>query len=297
MRPHYPLTCPAEFYALYDPRRLPPRRFDGPRREYRHPVVNALRQYYDYDDQFPDDEARQVARASYFGLCSFVDSLVGDLLGALEASGRAEDTAVVLTADHGEMNGHHGLWTKMVMYEESVGIPLILAGAGTPRGLCRTPASLLDVHQTALEAAGFGLSAADAALPGRSLYALADGAETERSVVSEYHDGGAITGITMLREGRWKYIAYAGFAPQLFDLQEDPEERRDLGLEDRHAALRARLHARLCDVLGDPEAISAQAFADQAARIEALGGLDAIYARENFDHTPVEGAVGIGALG
>ena len=288
VRPHYPLSCPPDFYALYDPERLPPRRFGGRRGEYRHPVVNALRQYFDYDDHFPDERARQVARASYFGLCSFVDSLVGDLLGALEASGRALDTAVVLTADHGEMNGHHGLWTKMVMYEEAVGIPLILAGAGAPRGVCQTQASLVDVHQTALEAAGLGLSTDDGALPGRSLYALAEGDDRDRVVLSEYHDGGSITGITMLREGRWKYIAYAGFAPQLFDLQADPDERNDLGLSGAHVEIRARLHARLCQEFGDPEAISARAFADQALRIEQLGGIDAIYARDNYDHTPLE---------
>ena len=113
-----------------------------------------------------------------------------------------------------------------------------------------------------------------------------------RAVLSEYHDGGSITGYLMIREGRWKYIAYAGFAPQLFDLESDPFEVDDLGLSDGHREIRERLHARLCREFGDPEAISARAFADQAARIEGLGGLDAIYARDNFDHTPVEGAAG-----
>ena len=297
VRPHYPLSCPAPYYDLYDPQHLPPIRFDGPAREYRHPVVNALRQYFDYDDFFPDARARQVARASYFGLCSFVDALVGDVLTALEDAGRAQDTAVALTADHGEMNGHHGLWTKMVMYEEAVGIPLILAGPGAPRGHCSTQASLVDLHQTALEATGLGLSDADRDLPGRSLYALAADEDPERVVLSEYHDGGSITGMSMLREGRWKYVAYAGFAPQLFDLERDPEEREDLGLSSAHAEIRQRLHARLCREFGEPEAISTRAFADQAARIEALGGIDAIYARENYDHTPIEARSGQPAEG
>jgi choline-sulfatase len=290
LRPHYPLTCPKEYYDLYDPDRLPPIRYDGFAKEYRHPVLNAFRRYNDFDDKFPDDAARTIARASYFGLCSFVDALVGDVLKALQDSGRAEDTVIVLTADHGDMNGHRGLWTKMVMYEDSAGIPLIVAGPGVPAGTRATQASLIDVHQTALAATGLGLSAADADLHGRSLLDLATGPEDpDRVVFSEYHDGGSITGYMMLREGRWKYVDYPGFAPQLFDLEADPFEREDLGLSDRHADIRARLRARMVAEFGDPDAINAQAFADQQARIRELGGYDAIHAMENYDHTPVEG--------
>lgn len=289
LRPHYPLTCPKEYYDLYDPDRLPAIRYEGYEREFRHPVLNAFRQYNDFDDHFADDAARRVARASYFGLCSFVDALVGDVLRALEDSGAAEDTTIVLTSDHGDMNGHRGLWTKMVMYEDSVGIPLIVAGAGVPVGTRATQASLVDVHQTALQATGLGPSAEDLGLPGRSLLDLAQGPEDpDRAVFSEYHDGGSIMGYMMLREGRWKYVDYVGFAPQLFDLEADPFERVDLGLSDALADIRARLRARMVAEFGDPEMINAQAFADQQARIEELGGLDAILAMENYDHTPVD---------
>jgi choline-sulfatase len=288
LRPHYPLTCPKEFFDLYDPERIPKPRFAGHATEYRHPVLNAFRSYNDYDDYFTDDE-KQIARASYFGLCSFVDALIGDVLRALEASGQLENTTILFTSDHGELNGHHGLWTKMTMHEESVAIPLILSGAGAPVGLSRTQASLIDVHQTVLAATGLGETAEDQALPGRSLFDLAAAADDPgRAVFSEYHDGGSITGYMMIREGRWKYIAYPGFAPQLFDLQADPHEIADLGLSGDHREIRERLHARMCREFGDPEVINAAAFADQAARIEELGGVDGIYARDNYDHTPVE---------
>ena len=289
LRPHYPLTCPKPFYDMYDPNRLPPIRFDGWAKEYRHPVMNGLRHYNDFDDHFPDDNARNIARASYFGLCSFVDSLIGDVMKALQDSGRADDTTVVFTSDHGDMNGHRGLWTKMVMYEDAAGIPMILSGAGAPRGVCRTQASLIDIHQTALQATGLGLTYADKVMYGRSLFDLAAAPyDPGRAVFSEFHDGGSITGFMMIREGRWKYVAYAGFAPQLFDLESDPYEREDLGLSGAYADIRAHLHARMCREFGDPEDISRRAFADQDSRIAELGGLDAIYARENFDHTPVE---------
>ncbi len=289
LRPHYPLTCPKPYLDLYDPDRLPPIRFDGAQREYRHPVLQAFRQYNDFDDHFADDAARNLARACYFGLCSFADALVGDVLKALEDTGQADNTIVVLTSGHGDMNGHRGLWTKMVMYEDAVGIPMIIAGPGLPeRHVSETPVSLIDIHRTALEAAGIGASKSDVATHSLSLIDLARNApNSTRPIFSEYHDGGSITGYMMLRAGRWKYVHYAGFAPQLFDIDADPFERHDLGLSKEHADLRARLLTQMTETFGDPEAINARCFEDQAARIEALGGPDGILARENFDHTPV----------
>jgi len=290
LRPHYPLTCPKEYLDLYDPDTLPPIRFEGAEKEYRHPVIQANRSYNDYDDHFEDDFQRNLARACYFGLCSFVDDLVGDVLKALEDSGQAENTIVVLTADHGDMNGHKGLWTKMVMYEDSAGIPLILSGPGVAAGaVCNTQASLIDVHRTALDACGVAPSAQDQAIHSKSLMDLAAAPDDEtRAVFSEFHDGGSITGYMMLREGRWKYIHYPGFPPQLFDLENDPFETEDLGLTAAHADIRRHLLSRMKFEFTDPDEINRMCFADQAARIEELGGIEGIYARGNYDFTPVE---------
>lgn len=288
LRPHYPLSCPQDWLALYDPEKLPAIRNAGPRTELRNPVVAASRLYNDFDDHFADDAARNLARACYFGLCSFVDDLLGDVLKTLEETGRDKDTVICLTADHGDMNGHHGLWTKMTMYEEAIRIPMILAGPGVPRGECGTQASLIDIHQTAIAATGMQLTAADMNLHGRCLITLANAStDPGRAVLSEYHDGGSITAHLAMREGKWKYVCYPGFAPQLFDLQADPHEQNDLGLSDRHAPIRERMHDRLVREFADPDAINAHAFASQDLRIAELGGLDGINARRNYDHTPV----------
>ncbi|MHA1153763.1 MAG: sulfatase-like hydrolase/transferase [Alphaproteobacteria bacterium] len=284
LRPHYPLTSPKEFYDLYPLERITPPRFAGGKKEFANPVLAAFRSYYDYDDHF-DDHRRLVARASYYGLCSFVDDLVGRVLAALQDSGHDKDTAVIYTSDHGESIGEHGLWTKMTMYEDSVGIPLILSGAGAPAGVSRTPTSLVDIYQTVLEAAGAVLSDEDRALPGRSLYGIAAEPDADRAVFSEYHDGGAITGFFMVRYGRWKYICYPGFAPQLFDLEADPFEQNDLGNSTAHSDIRADCHRKMVEI-GDPDLLNELAFADQAKRIEELGGVDAILATEAFDFTP-----------
>jgi len=288
LRPHYPLSCPKQYFEMYDPERIPKARYAGYKTEFRHPVLNAFRSYFNFDDHF-DDAQRQIARASYFGLCSFVDDLIGDVLGALEERGSLQDTNVLFVSDHGELNGHHGLWTKMTMHEHSAGIPMILTGPGVPVGVCKTQASLIDVHQTVLESAGIGETKEDQDLSGKSLFKLATSPDDlGRAVLSEYHDGGSITGYMMIREGKWKYIAYAGFAPQLFDLEADPYEVNDLGLREEFEPIRHHLHSRLCREFGDPEVINEAAFSDQAERIKALGGVDGIHGRDNFDHTPVE---------
>ncbi len=291
LRPHYPLHCPQQYYDMYDPERIPKPRFAGYKTEFRHPVLNSLRSYYSYDDHF-DAAQRQIARASYFGLCSFVDDLIGDVLAALEQSGQMNDTSILFVSDHGEMNGHHGCWTKMTMHEESVGIPMILAGAGSQQGICKTPTSLIDIHKTVLQSSGVGETEQDKSLHGQSLFeTAAQPYDPHRAVISEYHDGGSITGFVMIREGKWKYITYAGYAAQLFDLDADPYEENDLGLLDEYKDIRGHLHGRLCSEFGDPAVISEAAFADQAKRITELGGIDGIHARENFDHTPVKSGV------
>ena len=97
----------------------------------------------------------------------------------------------------------------------------------------------------------------------------------------------------MVRVGRWKYVHYVGYAPQLFDLNADPTEENDLGESPDHAEVRAECEARLRDIL-DPEAVNDQAFADQARRAEALGGAAAIRARGDFSYTPAPGEAAAG---
>ena len=285
VRPHYPLTCPEEFYRLYAIERIDPPRPAGPGEA--HPVIAAMRRFMNYDDYF-DDETRLVARASYYGLCSFVDDLAGQVLAALEASGAADDTLVLYVSDHGELLGDHGMWTKCVMYEDSAAIPMILAGPGVPEGaVCGTPASLIDVFPTVIEAVGLAVHDEDADLPGRSLAGLASSPDEDRTILSEYHDGGSVTGMFMVRHGRWKYVHYPGFAPQLFDLANDRLEERDLGCSPDHAEIRDACLAAMKEIV-DPEEANASAFADQAVRIAELGGREGILALEDYDFTPVE---------
>jgi choline-sulfatase len=289
LRPHFPLTAPPEFYALYPPERMPmPRLYDAAGHP-QHPAVRALRSVMNYDDFFADAWAVRRAIASYYALVSFLDDNIGKIVGALEAAGLAASTRVIYTSDHGDNLGCRGLWGKSVMYEESVAVPLVMAGVGIPPGLVvDTPVSLVDCYRTVLEAAGCPLPHADLAFPSCSLWQILAGKRPDRNVLAEYHAAGSITGTFMVRHGRWKYIYHVGFRPELYDLEDDPGETTDLAERPDMASVLAECRGALLRIC-DPEVVSAEAFADQRRRIALNGGRDAVVQRGDYGYTPVPG--------
>ena len=110
------------------------------------------------------------------------------------------------------------------------------------------------------------------------------GTAPERTVMSEYHAAGSATGAFMIRKGKFKYVHYVGMPPQLFDLEADPYETRDLGRDAGYRGLVADCEAALRKVV-DPEAADAQARKDQAAKIAKLGGREAVLAKGSFGHS------------
>jgi choline-sulfatase len=285
--PHFPLVAPPEFFDLYPLEGMPMPRFSGKAGAPDHPVLSALRGCLNYDDYFDEQKVR-TALAAYYGMVSFLDHNIGQLLQVLEDTGLAADTRVIYTSDHGDNLGNRGFWGKSVMYEDAVAVPLIMAGDAIPRGhVAPTPVSLVDLHPTFLEGLGEQPEPGDDR-PGRSLFQLARREEAERVVFSEYHAVGATAGIYMVRKGRWKYVHYVGHAPQLFDLEADPQEGNDLGASPAHAEVRAELEAELRRIV-DPEAANARAFADQERKIALHGGPEAIKQRGDFGYTPAPG--------
>lgn len=282
--PHFPLTAPQQFYDLYKDRDLKPSK---PAREDDHPWLKALRHCFVYDNF--DEERTRAALTGYLGLVSFMDANIGRILDAVDKAGLAETTRIIYVSDHGDNMGERGLWGKSNMYEEAVAVPMILAGPDVPKGrVCGTPVSLADVFPTVLDSAG--LAVEDPDLPGASLLRIANEADcSERAVFSEYHAAGAASGAFMIRQGPWKYIHYVNMEPQLFNLEVDPEELEDLGSSADHRAIRDVLHVELLKVC-DPEAVDRLAKSDQAAIVEAHGGVEAVLERGGFGATPAPGS-------
>ncbi|MEO1503559.1 MAG: sulfatase-like hydrolase/transferase [Pseudomonadota bacterium] len=283
--PHYPLIAPPEYFGRFNPAEYESDAEKVPA----HPILQELAGFFDHDAHF-SKESRGIGRAGYYALWSFIDDQVGAVMAALEQAGQADDTLILFTSDHGEMLGEKGFWGKSTMYESSARVPLIAAGPGVVPGRRDDPVSLLDVAPTICRAMG-------ASTDGFSGRSLTDAPAPERAVISEYHDGGASVGVTMLRWNeageKWKYVHYAeGYAPQLFELTSDPDELNDLAPQapERVAAARDRLFA-----IFDPEDANARAHADQARRVEELGGREAILAQPEWSFTPTNNEKDMGA--
>jgi choline-sulfatase len=286
--PHFPLIAPPEFFELYPPKRIPlPKQYRAEERP-AHPYLRDYASCVGYDDGFDGDlDKVRRAIAGYLGLVSFMDDNVGKVLRALADAGLEESTRVVYTSDHGDNLGARGLWGKSTMYEESAGVPLLLAGPGiSAAGRCATPVSHVDLFPFFLQSVG--VPAPENGRLGESPLELAAGAHPDRAVLSEYHAIGSTGGITMLRKGRWKYVHCVGYPPQLFDLERDPEELADLAAEPAHrpalAALQAELR-RFCD----PDEVDARAKRRQAQLLARYGGREAALARGDLNYTPAPG--------
>lgn len=286
--PHFPLKVEQRFFDLYPMDSVPWPEMYAPEERPRHPYLDTMLRAMIYDQAFTPERVRR-AIAAYYGMVTKLDENIGTVLAALAESGFGGDTRVIYTSDHGDNLGTRGLWGKSTMYEESAGVPLILAGPEVPAGkVVRTPTTLVDAFPSIIEGTGLGTHPDDRDLPGHSLWSLANGATPERTVLCEYHAVGAAAATYMIRVGRYKYVHYVGMPPMLFDLETDPGERRDLGRDPAHRETVARCEAALRKVV-DPEAVDRLARSDQKARIEKFGGRDAVIRRGSFGHSPIPG--------
>lgn len=236
--PHVPCFAPQKWFDLYPSAEvvMPPvkedDRDDTPRFSwYLHwslpePRLATLRE---------QDEWRPLVRA-YLASISFMDAQVGRVLAALEASGRADETIVVLWSDHGWHLGEKLITGKNTLWERSTRVPLIFAGPGIARGAkCGRPAELLDLFPTLLELAAFP---ARPDLEGHSLVPQLRDANAPRPwpAITTHNQGNH-----GIRTERWRYIRYADGAEELYDLQTDPHEWTNLAGRPEHAARQREL--------------------------------------------------------
>jgi len=225
--PHEPWDPPPDFEAMYaDPD------YDG----YRliHPKYGPV-------DWMSDEELTHV-KALYAGEVSFVDKWTGKLLDALDKSGLADDTAVLIMADHGHPHGDHGLIMKhdSNLYAELVRIPLLLRH---PKGLHAGErvdglVQIRDILPTLLDVAGLP---APVGMHGTSAWPLVSGeADSIREyAVSGYHESPYRT----VRDKRWALIVTPdGQDDELYDMIADPTEQKNIIAQHRDVAERMRSH-------------------------------------------------------
>ena len=182
---------------------------------------------------------------NYAGLCSQVDRSLGDILGALEDSGQADNTIIVFTSDHGEMMGAHTLYGKDVLYEESVRIPLLLR-VPWRQGRAMTvkqPVSHVDLVPTLLELMG---RRSPPHLPGGSLLPLVEGKQRrEGHVFIEWNSSSGPSARAVISPDGWKLGIYDTDSGILFNRGRDPLELQNLYYRKEPAMVLRRLRSTL----------------------------------------------------
>ena len=242
--PHFPLIVPRRFFDLYPPGQVDLPEIPEGHLENQHPVYRRMRRMFGCVD-FPEDLVRR-ARAGYYGLITYLDEKIGRLLDVLEETGQRDNTVIVYTSDHGEMNGEHGMWRKSNFYEASSRVPQQIAWPGClPAGRrIGEVVSIVDLIATLPEIAGvpqFSPMDGDSLLP-----LMRGGAENWKDeAFSEYLAHGVARPMAMLRRGRYKFNYSLGDPPELYDVRDDPNEFHDLSGDPECRPILEDMQARL----------------------------------------------------
>lgn len=247
--PHDPFWPPQAFWDLYEDADIALPDFPDDLDESFSILDRWLNHWHQVDTyNVRDPDSLRRVRRAYYALVSYVDHKLGETLDMLREQGLEADTVVVFASDHGDMLGEKGMVQKRVFYEWSSRVPLIFRfpdrrGAGKR---IAQPVSLIDLLPTFLDIADV-----DERMPqdGHSLMPLIDGAESEPwDVFAESHAEGIYGSCFMLRAGQYKYVYIFhrdGDDEQLFDLNADPDERRNLARSADYRALADTLKRRL----------------------------------------------------
>jgi len=234
--PHPPFYPPGEFYARIDQSAIgiPPQAPDGAPAP--HPSISRKQNEWAH---LTDVEVRQVI-AGYYGMVALADYYVGMVLDALERLGIRDDTLVLWTSDHGEQLYEHRLFTKFVMREGSVRVPLLVSHPSLRPGVRSEFVEHVDVLPTICDLVG---APVPDGVHGRSLAPLLDG----RGCPDGWRDAvfSQIADVQMVRTARWKLNVYGGEPGELYDMQSDPNEFRNLIGDPAHGETVRALCGRL----------------------------------------------------
>lgn len=287
--PHFPLTAPPEHFYKYFEQKLDMPILYSKEERPQHPFLADYRASCCYDDYFENEDDVHRALSGYFGLVSFLDEQIGKILKTVDDLGMCSNTNIIYTSDHGDNLGARGLWGKSTMYDEIAGVPLVASGPDFPvNKIVNVPVSHVDFYPTILDLTGVPFTGDGGTYYGKSLCDIARGAIPTRPVISEYHAMGSRSGAYMIRVDEFKYVNYAQFQPQLFNIKYDPNEINDLSDDEAYTEIKEKCHTRLLSVL-DPIEVDARAKRRQAQQIEANGGLEKILERGDLAFTPVPG--------
>ncbi len=229
--PHDPYAARRKYWELYADSEIDLPRVPRMSRRELDPHGQRLYDMSAMDDYSVTEADLRAARHGYYANISYIDDLLGQMIAALEATGKLDNTVIVFTSDHGDFLGERGLWYKMSFLEPSAHVPLVI---WSPRHFAARrvaePVSLADLLPTIADIANRGSTKLARAVDGRSLHPLLGGAaeDPQATCWGEYLAEGAIAPMYMLRRGPWKFIHTPSDPDQLFNLLDDPDELNNL---------------------------------------------------------------------
>ncbi len=238
--PHDPWDPPAEFAARYRDKEIPARNANLPDISFGGPFAEYIQGRYAGESRRGDssrvsDEAFREVRRFYYAKITLIDGEIGRIMAALEKKGEFDNTWVIFTSDHGEMLGDHGFMGKMVFYEPSVRVPLVMR---PPKGMSgRVERGLIEQVDLATTMTAIAGAAEVPSGEGKALTGHFDQSKNgfRRKVAISQN-----LGFAMFVTDRYKLVVQEEtlMPCQLFDLIEDPQEDRnlvtDVGLEKVH---------------------------------------------------------------
>lgn len=247
--PHDPFTITPEYWNRYelaeiDLPAVPPIPYDQmDQHSQRLYHVCGLGQYQQTEERVHN------ARHAYYGMISYIDDKVGQLVRTLDATGQMEDTIILFVSDHGEMLGERGLWYKMSFFEWSARVPMLFYAPQrfSPRRVAQ-PVSLVDLLPTLVELVNEGVAHEYVdKLDGASLQPWLEGGQVEdpAPVLGEMLGEGAIAPLFMIRRDGFKYVFSQTDPEQLYDLDADPHELTNLAGQEMYDQVRSAFHKEL----------------------------------------------------
>ena len=229
-RPHLPFWAPLESFSRYpfDDVKLPPRPGndldDVPPIDVKMSRTEAF--IFDNTVKPPDDRPGSLKTMvqCYQAAADYADEMVGRLIDELDATGRAENTIIILWSDHGYHLGDKNACVKFTLWEKANHVPLIVVAPGItrPGTMINRPVSLLDIYPTLIDLAGLP---AKESLDGVSLVPLLKNPQAAWNRPALMTQG---AGNHAVRSDRWRYIRYKDGTEELYDHENDPWEWKNL---------------------------------------------------------------------
>jgi choline-sulfatase len=275
--PHDPFLITKKYWNRYEGKRIPLPAAPAVPLDKLHPYNRWIQVHHEADVYTFSEEEIANARRAYYGMVTYFDELVGKLADELERLDLMRNTVIIVTSDHGEMLGEHGMWFKRTFYDPAAKVPLIVSWPGVLRGGRRVnqTVSLVDLSATLMKLAE--VPDADdwiSEFDGDSFHRLLEREDAgwKDEAICEYYAEGTVHPMVALRQGRYKYVHVHEQESLLYDLEADPLEMTDISKQPEASDVAAKMRGRIVNET-DFASLEREIFQSQKERLMLVQAL------------------------